>query len=68
MRKKSFPFNRYPNVFERLGYSPAAIEARTQEIFMTLFYGDENQRLYHIVGPELNALKIREITMSARRA
>ena len=44
MRKKSFPFNRYPNVFERLGYSPAAIEARTQEIFMTLFYGDENQR------------------------
>ena len=27
MRKKSFPFNRYPNVFERLGYSPAAIEA-----------------------------------------
>ena len=53
MRKKSFPFNRYPNVFERLGYSPAAIEARTQEIFMTLFYGDENQRLYHIVGPDM---------------
>ena len=34
MRKQSFPFNRYPNVFERLGYSPAAIEARTQEIFI----------------------------------
>ena len=53
MPKQSFPPNRYPNIFARLGYSPAAIEARTQEIFMTLFYGDENQRLYHIVGPDM---------------
>ena len=49
MPKQSFPLNRYPNIFARLGYSPAAIEARTKEIFTTLFYGDENQRLYHTV-------------------
>lgn len=53
MSKQTFPFNRYPNVFERLGYSPATIEARIKEIFTILFYGDENQRLYHTVGPDM---------------
>ena len=44
---------RYPNLFAELGYPPAKIQARTEEIFNTLFYGGEGVQLYHPVEPDM---------------
>lgn len=47
------PSPRYRNIFLELGYDPAEIETRTRDIFDTLFYGGEEQRLYHPVGSDM---------------
>lgn len=41
------------NVFAGLGYAPTEIEARREAIFQTLFYGAEDERLYHPVGADM---------------
>lgn len=43
----------YENVFARYGYDPEEIEARRRHIFDTLFYGPEDQRLYHETGGDM---------------
>ncbi len=48
---------RYRNLFAELGYAPAEIEARTEEIFETLFYGGEGVQLYHPVGSDMGCFE-----------
>ena len=43
----------YPNVFENIGIDKATIDKRANDIFMTLFYGSDDERLYHPVEPDL---------------
>lgn len=50
MNKGAFYTGQYRNVFAELGYDEHEIEARKNAIFQTLFYGDEDERLYHPVG------------------
>ena len=40
----------YPNFFERAGYSSKEIDQRLSGIFDTLFYGAEDERIYHEDG------------------
>ena len=37
----------YRNVFAELGYAQAEIDARIENTFHTIFYGDEAHRFYH---------------------
>lgn len=43
----------YRNVFREMGYAPEEIEDRKHQIFRTLFYGAEDERIYHPVGADL---------------
>lgn len=43
----------YRNVFAELGYAQAEINARIENTFHTIFYGDETHRFYHPTGPGL---------------
>ncbi|MDO4292652.1 MAG: glycosyl hydrolase family 8 [Eubacteriales bacterium] len=47
----------YRNVFAELGYRPEEIEARKNEIFQTLFYGSEEERIYHPVGDDMGYME-----------
>lgn len=43
----------YRNVFAECGYEKEEIEKRIESIFQTLFYGEEDERLYHPVGADM---------------
>lgn len=43
----------YRNVFAELGYAQAEIDARIENTFHTIFYGDEAHRFYHPTGSGL---------------
>lgn len=43
----------YPNVFAEMGYSKDVIEKRLDEIFDTIFYGTEEERLYHSFSEDM---------------
>lgn len=43
----------YRNVFAELGYAQAEIDARIENAFHTIFYGDEAHRFYHPTRPGL---------------
>ena len=45
--------NFYHNVFEEYGYSDEEIEKRLNDIYNTIFYGNESSRLYHPVGDDM---------------
>lgn len=47
----------YPNVFEEYGYDKAEVEKRLDEIFDTIFYGSEEERLYHPVGEDMGYME-----------
>ena len=53
MCRQRKPAPRYRNLFAELGYAPAEIKARIEEIFETLFYGGEDVQLYHSVGADM---------------
>ncbi|MBO4904449.1 MAG: xylanase, partial [Lachnospiraceae bacterium] len=40
----------YPNYFERAGYSADSIEKRLSAIFDTMFFGPDDERIYHETG------------------
>ena len=40
----------YINFFERAGYSPEEIDKRLSDIFDTMFFGPEDERIYHETG------------------
>lgn len=43
----------YLNAFAEYGYGIDEIEQRKQQIFDSIFYGDDEQRLYHEVGSDM---------------
>lgn len=53
MRQGAFDTGSYRNAFAALGYSSEEIEKRKEEIFETLFYGSEEERLYHPAGDDM---------------
>lgn len=46
----------YRNVFAECGYSKEEIEKRVQETFQTVFYGNEDERIYHEAGEDMGYL------------
>lgn len=44
---------RYPNFFEKLGYSDITVNKRLEEIFNTMFYGSDDERIYHPAGDDM---------------
>ncbi|HKM04043.1 MAG TPA: glycosyl hydrolase family 8 [Lachnospiraceae bacterium] len=46
-KKAAFESGIYRNVFAEAGYETAEIEKRKEEIFQVLFYGNEDERIYH---------------------
>ena len=44
----------YINHFERAGYSASDIDRRLGEIFSTLFYGRDDERIYHESGDDMS--------------
>ena len=43
----------YPNYLERIGIDSKTVDKRVEEIFQTIFYGSDEERLYHPVGPDM---------------
>ncbi|WP_160692944.1 glycosyl hydrolase family 8 [Clostridium sp. C2-6-12] len=43
----------YNNVFKEYGYSEKEIEEKLENIYQTIFYGDDSERLYHTVGDDM---------------
>lgn len=48
----AFETSKYTNVFKEYGYTDYEIEARLKSIYDTLFYGTEEERIYHILDEE----------------
>lgn len=57
MRQGAFETGNYRNAFAALGYSSEEIEKRKKEIFETLFYGSEEERLYHPAGDDMGYME-----------
>lgn len=53
MGKGAFETQVYRNAFAEAGYPVTEIEKRKEEIFQTLFYGSEEERIYHPVGDDM---------------
>lgn len=49
----AFATGEYPNIFERYGYSSKEIHKKVEDTFQTLFYGAEEERIYHVVDPDM---------------
>ena len=47
----------YRNVFAEYGYSGPEIQKRKEDIFNTLFYGSEEERIYHPVGSDMGYIE-----------
>lgn len=43
----------YRNIFAEHGYAEEEINKRAEEIFRTLFYGKDDERIYHPVGDDM---------------
>ncbi|MDO4188039.1 MAG: glycosyl hydrolase family 8 [Lachnospiraceae bacterium] len=43
----------YKNVFEKIGYGKEVTDERLELIFETLFYGNEDERIYHEAGDDM---------------
>ena len=46
----AFQTGTYRNVFAEAGYSEEIIKKRLEEIFQTMFYGTDEERIYYPVG------------------
>lgn len=53
MNQGAFYTGNYRNRFKELGYSEQEIQNRVEEIFQTLFYGSEEERIYHPIGDDM---------------
>lgn len=51
--KGSFYTKEYRNVFKECGYNEEEISKRLEEIFQTMFYGSEEERIYHESGEDM---------------
>lgn len=50
---KAFEEKKYTNLFEDYGFNSAEITQRLKQILQTIFYGSEEERLYHPVGEDM---------------
>lgn len=57
MKQGAFSTGKYRNVFAEAGYLPGEIEKRKQDIFQKLFYGSEEERIYHPVGTDMGYME-----------
>lgn len=57
MGEGAFKTGIYRNAFADAGYSAVEIQKRKDEIFQTLFYGSEKERLYHPVGDDMGYME-----------
>lgn len=57
MKQGAFYTGIYRNAFADAGYSETEIEKRKEEIFQTLFYGSEEERIYHPVGEDMGYME-----------
>lgn len=55
--KGAFETGVYRNVFAEYGYSELEIQNRKEDIFNTLFYGSEEERIYHPVGSDMGYIE-----------
>ncbi len=53
MNRGAFYTGNYRNILAEAGYLPEEIETKRQQIFQTLFYGSEEERIYHPVGDDM---------------
>lgn len=57
MNKGAFYTGEYRNIFAEAGYSKEEIEQRKNEIFQTLFYGTEEERIFHPAGEDMGYME-----------
>ena len=57
MKQGAFYTGQYRNAFVDAGISTEAVEKRKEEIFQTLFYGSEEERIYHPVEPDMGYME-----------
>ena len=57
MTQGAFYTKEYRNMFAELGYSEEEIEKRKNDIFQTLFYGSEDERIYHPSGDDMGYME-----------
>ncbi|QNO17280.1 glycosyl hydrolase family 8 [Caproicibacterium amylolyticum] len=55
--KGAFETGVYRNVFSEYGYSEKEIRQRLEKIFQTMFYGTEEERIYHPVGSNMGYME-----------
>ncbi len=53
---KAFQTGEYSNLFTEYGYSEAEVQQRLNSAFNTLFFGSEDQRIYHETGEDMGYL------------
>lgn len=53
MARGAYDTGEYRNAFVAAGYSAEEVEKRKNQIFQTIFYGSEEERLYHPVGDDM---------------
>lgn len=53
----SFYTDEYRNVFLENGYSKEDIDRKVEETFQTMFYGQEDERIYHPAGPDMGFME-----------
>ncbi len=53
----AFYTGKYTDYFSRLGYPEQEIRKRVEETFQTLFYGNEEERIYHPAEPDMGYIE-----------
>lgn len=57
MKKGAFYTGEYRNIFAEAGYAKEEIEQRKNEIFQILFYGTDEERIFHPVGTDMGYME-----------
>lgn len=56
-KKGAFFTGVYRNAFVEAGYDKDIVEKRKEELFQILFYGNEDERIYHPVGDDMGYIE-----------
>lgn len=57
MKQGAYYSKEYRNVFKELGFTEEEINKRVEETFQTMFYGSEEERIYHPVGDDMGYIE-----------
>lgn len=55
--KGGYYTKQYENLLETYGYSREAVNQKIEQVFQTMFYGPEEERLYHPVGDDMGYIE-----------